>query len=100
MVLCLMVACSNKTGKKSKKDSDKAIKFYRVPRVITNQGELVEELSSTRRRLWISAISRADLTEAKLESDRVCSEHFASGEPARDWDRFDVDQVPTQKLTF
>lgn len=37
--------------------------MYRVPAIITNQGPEVEELSIERRRLWISAISRADLTD-------------------------------------
>ena len=96
MVLCLIVGCSNKTGK-SKSGREKKI-FFRVPRVITSQGELVEELTSTRRRLWISAISRDDLTEEKLENDRVCSQHFASGEPAKEWDRHNVDWVPTLNL--
>ena len=63
MVLCLMVGCGNKTGKKSKEDIKKAIKYYCVPGVHNHQ-------------LWNSAISRADLREAKLESDRVCSEHL------------------------
>lgn len=69
-----------------------------MPRVVTSQGELVEESTSTRRRLWISAISRNDLTEEKLENDRVCSQHFASGEPAKEWDRHNVDWVPTLNL--
>ena len=97
MVLCLMVGCGNKTGKRSKKEAENG-KFYRVPRVITTQGELVEDLSSARRRQWISAISRADLTEEKIDNDRVCSKHFISGQPAKDWDRFNVDWTPTLNL--
>lgn len=64
MVLCLMVGCSNRTGKRSKNDRE-IVNFYRVTRVITNHGEFVEELSAKRRRLWISAISKADITEKK-----------------------------------
>ena len=96
MVLCLIVGCANKTGK-SRGDKEKT-RFFRVPRVITNQGEFFEELTSTRRRWWISAISRDDLTEVILENDRVCSKHFVSGEPAEEWDRFNVDWIPTQNL--
>ena len=47
----------------------------------------------TRKR--ISAISGDDLTESILATDRVCSKHFVSGRAARDWDRCNVDWVPT-----
>ena len=40
MALCLMVNCGNKTGKKSK--TEQGIKCYRVPAVITDEGELIE----------------------------------------------------------
>ena len=69
-----------------------------MPRVVTSQGELVEELASTWQRLWISAINKEDLTEEKLENDRVCSQHFVSGEPAKELDRHNVDWVPTLNL--
>ena len=97
MVLCLIVGCGNKTGKR--RAGKERTRFFRVPRVVTNQGEFIEELTSERRRRWISAISRDDLTEGKRENDRVCSKHFVSGEPAKEWDRFNVDwTVPTQYL--
>ena len=55
----------------------------------------MEELTSEQRKRWISAISREDLTDSILESDRVCSKHFVSGKPAKDWDCFNVDWFPT-----
>ena len=61
MVLCLMVNCGNKTGKIRK--AEQGIKFYRVPAAITDEEELIEKLTAERRRKWISAISREDLTE-------------------------------------
>ena len=70
----------------------------RVPTVITDQGEFMEELTAERRRKWISAISRDDLTDKILENDRVCGEHFVSGKKAADWDRHNEDWVPTLKL--
>ncbi len=97
MGICLMVGCGNKTGKKTKKGSENVI-FYRIPRLLAKQGDLAKELSATRQSLWLSAISRDDLTDGKLENDRVCSKHFVSGRPAKDWDRFDVDWVPTLHL--
>jgi len=92
MVLCLIVGCGNKTGKIEPIAGK--VSFFRVPLVV-NQGEYMEELTSERRRRWISAISREDLTDSILENDRVCSKHFVSGEPANDWDRFNVDWFPT-----
>ena len=92
MVLCLMVGCSKRSGR------DKDVSFYRVPVIIRSEGELTEELTTERRRKWISAISRDDITEKKMENDRVCSSHFVSGKPASNWDKFNVDWVPTLNL--
>lgn len=93
MVLCLIVGCGNKTGKI--RPTAEKVSFFHVPRVVVNQGEYMEELTAERRRRWISAMSREDLTDSILENDRVCSEHFVSGEPAKDWNRFNVNWFPT-----
>ena len=93
MVLCVVVGCSSKSGK------HKGLGFFRIPKVITNQGEEQEELTARRRNEWISAVSRGDATNKRvLESERVCSKHFVFGEPAPDWDQFHVDWVPTVAL--
>ena len=65
MVLCLMIDC----GKNTQRDHD--VQFFRVPVVVKHQGEEVEELSSERRRKWIAAINRQDLTEKKI-GERPC----------------------------
>ena len=91
MVLCMIVGCSNKSGRHK-------VSFYRVPTVVKNQGEFMEELTAERRRKWISVVSREDLTDKILENDRVCGEHFVSGKPAASWDRHSIDWVPTLKL--
>ena len=85
MVLCLMVDCSNKSGKV------KGVSFHRVPAVVTTKGEFMEELTRELRRRWISAISREGLSESILENDRVCGRHSISGKPAQDWDRHNDD---------
>ena len=38
------------------------------------------------------------MTEKKLSNDRVCSVHFVSGKPAKNWDGHKQDWVPTLKL--
>ena len=63
MVLCMIVGCSNKSGRHK-------VSFYRVPTVVKNQGEFMEELTAERRRKWISAVSREDLTDKILENDK------------------------------
>ena len=66
--------------------------------MVTNQGEEAEKLSKERRSLWISAISRDDLSEQILANDRVCGRHFVSGKAAKSLDRFNTDCVPTLNL--
>ena len=92
MVLSLIVDCHTRSGR------DKEKSFYRVPSVIKNQGEEGEELSIERRMKWLSAISRVGLTEGILRNDRVCSRHFVSGRPAANWDKYNVDWVPSLHL--
>ena len=77
MVLYLIVGCGNKAGK---------IRHV----LLTAKEELTAEW-----RRWISAITREDLTDSILENDRDCSKNLVSGEPAKDWCRFNVDWLPT-----
>ena len=55
-------------------------------------------MSTERRRRWLTAISREDLTDKILKNDRVCGEHFHSGTAAPLWDKWNVDWVPSLKL--
>ena len=92
MVLCIVVGCGNRSG------HDKGIYFACVPTVVTNRGEEAEILSQEGRSRWISAISRADLTDEILNNNRVCGRRFVSGQAAKAWDRYNVDWVPTLNL--
>ena len=51
-----------------------------------------------RKERWISAVSQDDLSEKILNSDRICSRHFVSGCPAKSWDIYNIDWVPTLHL--
>ena len=55
MVLCIIVGCGNKSGKSSQK-KDSAVKFSRVPKIVKNEGEMMEELT-TRPQLFKSWIA-------------------------------------------
>ncbi|XP_068692761.1 uncharacterized protein [Montipora foliosa] len=56
MVLCAIFGCGTRTV------CDKGVHMARIPSVVTNQGEETRILSEKRRKKWISAISRKDLT--------------------------------------
>ena len=74
MVMCIIVGCGNKSGKRSQK-KESVVKLSRVPKIVLTEGEVLEELT-TRRQAWISAISCDDLTDDNLENERVCSRLF------------------------
>ena len=63
MVLCVVVGCSSKSGKR------KGFKLFCKPKVITNQGEEQEKLTTRRRNERISTVSQ-EATNKKLESAR------------------------------
>ena len=92
MVLCAIFGCGTRTVR------DKGVYMARIPSVSTNEGEETRILSEERRKKWISAISRKDLTDNILEHGRVCGRHFISGKAAKLWDRYDPDWIPTQNL--
>lgn len=105
MVLCLIVSCGFRSGTRKSKEqveweNSKGVKtsFYRVPSIIRHQGDLTLSRSEERRRKWLTAISRDDLTEQKLQNDRVCSRHFILGKPSADYEHYKLDWVPTLHL--
>ena len=89
---CLVLNCSNDKSKR------KDLSFCRVPKIIKNQGEFMEILSTECRRRWLLSISRQDITDKKMENNRVCGEHFNSGKAAPLWDKFNVDWVPSLNM--
>ena len=91
--MCVVVGCG------SKSDTAKGIGMFRIPSIIKNQGEEMEELTTLRHEKWISAISRDDTMHKNvLQSERVCGRHFVSGRPSQHWDKHNVDWIPTLNL--
>ena len=86
---CLIVNCGFRRARKSKnqlefeKTEGKPVRFFQVPAAIMNQGDAQRDLTAERRRRWISAIYRSDLTYSILKNGSVCSRHFTSGSPAQ-----------------
>ena len=73
MVICAVFGCSNNSSRAP------GINFYRLPAVITHQGEKTREFSQRRRDTWLARIRRADLGPEKYANTRVCSRHFVTG---------------------
>ncbi len=92
MVLCVVVGCSNRSGR------NKDISFYKMPKITTSKGSRILELSKKRRARYIAAISRGDLTEKILANDRICSRHFISGKPASLENETNPDWLPSLNL--
>lgn len=72
VVTCSIFGCTNR------KDRESELEFYRLPTVITNQGEACEKLSNERRRVWLANIGQ-DFKNKNLQNARVCSAHFVNG---------------------
>jgi hypothetical protein len=70
---CAIVGCNNRA------DKHKGVGFYRLPAIISHQGEQTYGLTCKRRDLWLSRIHREDLGSSKYPYVRVCSRHFKSG---------------------
>ena len=87
MVLCIVWGCASKSGK------HKGLGFYRIPKIITDQGEEYKELTRKRREGCISAVSRGDTAQKNIleTAERVCGRHFHQGQFTPDW-------VPSLKL--
>ena len=92
MVICVVLGCSKRSGR------DKDVSFYRLHKIIVRKGQRIEQLSRRCREGFMSAISRADLTEKILNNNRICSRHFLSGKPASLEDELNPDWLPTQNL--
>ena len=75
--VCCYVKCVEKVPFRK---SGHKCSFYRLPAIIQHQGQQMLEITRERRRAWLKAISREDLTEEKLANVWVCECHFVASE--------------------
>ncbi|KAK5638749.1 hypothetical protein RI129_013044 [Pyrocoelia pectoralis] len=94
MPFCMVVNC----GRTSIRDGPFS-SFFRIPSKFNNNHK-IDNLRSERRKKWIAALKRSDLTELKLKYGRVCSKHFIAGKPAQLSDTENPDWVPSQNLGY
>ena len=77
---CCIVGCTSSSHNWKGGKRNNGLSFYRIPKVKTSQGSQVEEMTAMRRRAWIAAIRRPNITfENSSGGMRVCSRHFQSG---------------------
>ena len=93
MVLCAMAACGNRSTR------DKSKSYFRLPKVVTHQGDKTFELSKRRRDEWLARIRREDITPKQHPDIRVCSDHFVGG-PAKLYDVVSPDWAPSLNLGY
>lgn len=69
---CGVVNCGNRANRDRKS-------FYRLPGIPKRASEARLKLFTERRKKWIAALKRDDLTEKKIRYLRICEDHFISG---------------------
>ena len=89
---CCVVGCANRHGR------DKGCSFFKIPKVITHQGEKARELSERRRTAWLAKINRKDWLPGP--GSRVCSVHFVSSKPTSLFDETNPDWVPSLRMGY
>ncbi len=68
---CNVIGCHNRSDRQQDKQ------YYRLPKVLNNQGQACLSLNDERRRMWIAALCQ-DFTKKNLDNIRVCSDHFVN----------------------
>ena len=75
---CIVVGCDS--------NSSDEMSFFRFPAIISSDNkkwmrskENITELSKKRRNEWIRVLKRGNLSDKYVDSARICSLHFLSG---------------------
>ena len=71
---CNVEGCVNRS-----EDDKVARHYYRLPAIISHLSDFEKDLSTERRRLWLSQLNQ-DFSGKNLANVRVCSDHFINSE--------------------
>ena len=88
---CAVIGC----GKRGDREGTS---FYRLPSIISHQGEQKRELSERRRRKWLAAIWRQDIKPENYPYTCVCSDHLIGGKPSTLYVTTHPDWIPSRHL--
>lgn len=69
-LLCAVSGCNNKS-------TNKGLSFYRFPKTKKNAASDINALITQQRESWYSAIN---IVDNMIDSKRICSVHFKTGE--------------------
>jgi len=94
MVICAVVQCGNRSGR------DKGKRFFRLPSIISHQGDQALDLSRRRQREWLARINRKDIRPDQYDNVRVCGDHFISGSPSKLFEDNSLDWAPSLNLGY
>lgn len=73
MVITCIVPCC-----RARSDRCPHLRYFRIPAVRLNEGDVTKELCDRRRTTWIARINRTNF--GPTAAHRVCSQHFVKGE--------------------
>lgn len=77
---CCIKDCFMRTFDKSGKRINETIQLFSIPKVKTNNGSQMKDVTTRRRLAWVSAINLKEITfEHSRFGARVCSRHFHKG---------------------
>ncbi len=93
MVICAVIHCENRSGRDKKR-------FFRLPSIISHQGDQAFELSRQRQTEWLARIKRKDIRPDQYNFTRVCGDHFLSGSPSKLFNDSSPDWAPSLKLRY
>ena len=62
---------------KHRKDKNKELMFYSIPRVITHRDDNIKKLSEEQRNRWLEALG--DIGGLQEETVKICSSHLITG---------------------
>jgi len=91
---CCVINCTNKSHDYKGVLLNNGFSFHRFPGVKTHQGSDVHLLTTRRRRAWVAAVRRVNITFEHIPSSMyVCSRHFHGGKFVQNL--FDHPPIPT-----
>ena len=91
---CAVLGCGNRANRGEDK------RYYRLPSVITHQGQETLDWMTRRRAEWLRYVCMDNLRPANYPYTHVCSDHFLSRSPSSLYDTENPDWAPSLQLSY
>ncbi|KAH7932651.1 hypothetical protein HPB49_000446 [Dermacentor silvarum] len=86
MIMRMLFGCSNRSDTRGRKRKRTNGNLFSLPKIVENQCESMNALSTKRRSLWLARIKRANL-DIENRNLRVCGVHFIAESNPQDINR-------------